>query len=107
MSELKLKLGKRIQNLRKSQKITQEKFSENIGIDIASLSKIETGRNYPSPETLEKIAAALKLEPKDLFNFNSLVDADDLMAKIHDNLEHIKEDKEKLQFVCIVTNELV
>ena len=62
MTNLKIKLGKRIQSLRKSQGITQENFSEILGLDISSLSKIETGRNYPSPENLEKIAAALNVE---------------------------------------------
>ena len=37
---LKNQLGKRIQDLRKAQKLTQEMLAEKINIDITSLSKI-------------------------------------------------------------------
>ncbi len=47
MENLKIKLGKRIKDLRKAKNITQEKLAEMINMDITSLSKIETGRNYP------------------------------------------------------------
>ena len=40
MSDLKLKLGKRIQSLRKSQNITQEKLAEIIDMDITSLFSV-------------------------------------------------------------------
>ena len=41
-------LGKKIQTYRKLRQITQEKLAETIGIETISLSKIETGRNYPT-----------------------------------------------------------
>ena len=44
---LKQKLGKRIQELRKFQNITQEKLAEIVNMDITSLRKIETGRHSP------------------------------------------------------------
>ena len=56
MNNLKIKLGQRIKSLRKNLNITQETLAELINMDITSLSKIETGRNYPQPETIEKIA---------------------------------------------------
>ena len=68
---LKVKLGKRIQDLRNMNKYSQDKFSEKIGINRNSLSKIETGETYPKPETLEKIKDILEVDYKDLFTLNA------------------------------------
>ena len=107
MNSLKIKLGKRIQQLRKQKNITQEKFSEIIGLDITSLSKIETGRNYPSPETLQKIALGLGVEEKDLFNFNDFYSNEEYLDKIKKNIDIIKTDEQKLKFLYKITSELV
>jgi len=69
---LKKELGKNIQNMRKSQKMTQEKFAELIGIDSKNVSKIENGLNYPAAETLTAIANALGVEIYELFVFNDI-----------------------------------
>lgn len=49
-------LCKRIKELRKEKKITQEEMAARIGIDRASLSRIESGVFTPSTENLLKIA---------------------------------------------------
>lgn len=63
-------LGARIKELRKKIGFTQEKLSENIGIDPKHLSRIEVGKSYPSLETLDKISKVLKMELKDFFEFS-------------------------------------
>ena len=55
MSSLKNKFGKRIQQIRKSKHMTQEKLSELVGIDTPNLSNIERGKKFVTAETLEKI----------------------------------------------------
>lgn len=60
--ELKKQIGKRIQNIRKSQGITQEGLAEMIGIEVPSLSNIETGKYSPSIETIQKLATALNVK---------------------------------------------
>ena len=45
--ELKRELGKNIQKYRKLNKITQEKLAELIGVEINSISSIETGKYFP------------------------------------------------------------
>lgn len=70
MDSLKKKLGKRIQQFRKAQKMTQEKLSEMIDLDTPNLSNIECGRRFMTAETLEKIANALNVKESDLFNFS-------------------------------------
>jgi len=96
---LKTQLGKRIQNLRKSQRITQEKLAEKINMDITSLSKIETGRNYPQPETVEKIATALNINICRLFDTEENFSKNDYMEAINKNLSFIQNNEEKLKLL--------
>lgn len=104
---LKQKLGKRIQELRKFQNITQEKLAEIVNMDITSLSKIETGRNYPQPDTLEKIASALSVDIERLFVFKSNFTKEDYIEAIYKNVDFIKNNEEKLKFLYTVTSSLV
>lgn len=62
MNNIKKRLGRRIQELRKSNKLTQEQLAEKIEIGTSNISYIETGKFYPTPETLGKIAKALNVE---------------------------------------------
>jgi transcriptional regulator with XRE-family HTH domain len=64
---LKQDLGKNIQKLRKERKMTQDELAEIVGIDPKNISKIETGKNYPTSETIELIAKALNIEIYELF----------------------------------------
>ena len=50
--QLKKELGKNIQKYRKLNKITQEKLAEAVGLEINSISSIETGKYFPSPDNL-------------------------------------------------------
>ncbi len=93
--DLRKKLGKRIQQLRKLNKFSQELFAEKIGMSRNSLSEIETGESYPKPENLECIKTALNVEFKDLFTFGN---------KTSDKLDNIsmklkKVDDKTLDFV--------
>lgn len=104
---LKNQLGKRIQDLRKAQNFTQERLAEKINIDITSLSKIETGRNYPQPETLEKIANALGIEISQLFVFSENLSKSGYVDAINRNIDFIKNDDEKLKLLYKISCTLV
>lgn len=93
MSDYKKLLGKRIKELRKHTGLTQEKLAESIGIETSSLSGIESGRHFPSMVTLVKIAEILKVEPKALFDFNSLVSISDMKTKILRNLDKVTDEE--------------
>ena len=60
--DIRKQVGKKIQKIRKSKGITQEKLAELIGIEPPSLSYIETGKFSPSTETLQKLSAVLDVE---------------------------------------------
>ena len=66
----KLLLGARIKELRKRAGLSQDQLSEKVGVESKYLSRIETGKRYPSLETLEGIAEALNAEMKELFDFS-------------------------------------
>lgn len=80
---IKKLLGKRIQEIRKSKKLTQERVAEFVGIETNSLSNIETGRFYPTSENLEKIIKILEITPSELFEYEHLQDNDILIAEIN------------------------
>jgi len=69
-TNIRLKLGKRIRELRLRRRYTQEKFSEIVEIDYKYLQRIE-GKNPPALkiDTIERLAKALKVKPADLLKF--------------------------------------
>ena len=67
MEDLKNKVGLKVRRYRKEKDLTQEKLAEKTGISVDFLSLIERGKNAPSFETLEKIAKALGVPVKELF----------------------------------------
>ena len=73
----KQKLGKRIKELRKKRGLTQEQVAELINMEQNSISIIESGRNFPTLVTLEKIANVLDVSLSDFFNYESF---DDIQA---------------------------
>lgn len=93
MPTLKEKLGKRIQEIRKSKKLTQEKLAEMIGIDTPNLSNIERGKRFVSSDTLEKIIKSLNVKEKDLFDFEHIKSKNELINSINNILKEsdIKE----------------
>jgi len=62
-------LGKRIAALRRARNISQEEFAEKSGYSVEFISLVERGVNAPSVAGLDKIAKALRVEIKDLFDF--------------------------------------
>lgn len=52
----RIKIGERIQQLRKEQDISQEDFALMVSLGRSYLSRIETGQRNPSIDVIEKIA---------------------------------------------------
>ena len=55
--------------MRKTADLTQEELSNKAGISVDFLSNVERGVNAPSFENLEKLAKALGVEVRELFDF--------------------------------------
>lgn len=93
--------------MRKFKNITQEKLAEMINMDITSLSKIETGRNYPQPETIEKISQALNIEISQLFSFHYLSTEQDYISAINKNIKFLSQDKYKLKLLYEISSAFI
>lgn len=65
-------LGQRIKELRKRNGLTQAALAELIGMETTNLCKLENGGQIPKEENMEKIAKALKVNIKDLFDFGHM-----------------------------------
>lgn len=66
---IKKALGKRIAALRRAKGLSQEKLAEKSGYSTEFISLVERGVNAPSVVGLNRIACALRIEIKDLFDF--------------------------------------
>ena len=93
---IKEKLGKRIFELRKRLNISQEELAEKLDISQKSLSKIETGRNFLTSETLEKLTIALDVEITELFDFNHTDKKINLLDEIYRYIDNIKNNEKDL-----------
>jgi transcriptional regulator with XRE-family HTH domain len=67
---LQKKLGRRISELRRLRKLTQEQLSEALGCSVEFISLVERGVNAPSVASLADYAKILKVEVRDLFTFD-------------------------------------
>jgi transcriptional regulator with XRE-family HTH domain len=66
---LQKKLGRRIAELRRSQKLTQEQMAEALGCSVEFISLVERGVNAPSVASLADYARILKVDVRELFTF--------------------------------------
>lgn len=69
IESFKLKLGKRVKELRESKGLTQPELGALINKDYQAVGRIEAGRVNPSAFIIYQIAKALKVSANDIFNF--------------------------------------
>jgi len=89
MSRLSQQLGKRIRELRKVKRLTQARLAERANLSEACIGTIERGHRTPRLPTLQKIASALKVEVRDLFNFHpeEISTSDEALKELYRNVE--------------------
>ena len=63
--------AKRLKQIRKQRHLTLEKFAELVEISPNHISKLESARTFPSFQLISRIANALNIDMKELFNFDS------------------------------------
>jgi transcriptional regulator with XRE-family HTH domain len=61
-------LAANLKENRRKHGITQEQFAEKADVSAHYIAMIETCNTFPKPEMLERLAAALDLEPHQLFS---------------------------------------
>ena len=67
--ELLQKIGKQIRKIRMSRNLRQNEIAYRCNFDKSSYHNIETGKRNVTLLTLNKIANALEIELKELFDF--------------------------------------
>lgn len=67
MVNINKKVAKRIRQIRKEKKLTQEEVAYRAELDYSYYNQIENARRNPSVEALERIARALGVNIKRLF----------------------------------------
>ena len=90
-------LGEKVKRLRKMRGYTQEQFSEIIDITPRNLCRIESGENFVTAETLDKILNALNVPADILFTYEHLKDNKELLADIYTYIDKIKLNHKKLE----------
>ena len=92
----KKKLGLKIKELRKRKGLTQEELAELIQMEQNSSSVMESGRNFPTLGTLEKIAKVLDVNLSDFFDYDYIEDIDVIKASTEDIISKM-DDKQLRQ----------
>jgi len=99
-------LGDNIKRIRKSKGYKQEDLAEMIGLEIKSLSLIETGKGFVSAKTLEKLSASLNVPISELFEVQNL-DAESIYQSVIENLELIRNNSAKLKTISLALKSLI
>ncbi len=68
--KIKKQFGNRVRLLRKKLNLSQEELGFQTGLDRTYISGIERGFRNPSLVNINKLAKALKVDLKTLFDFN-------------------------------------
>lgn len=103
MTEEKVLIGKKIKEIRNNSGYTQEIFSEMIGLEPSSLSNIETGKSFPSMQTLLNIMNRFKIKPEEIFNYDYLKNEDDLETDILEIIKNLPYDRKQIAYKIIKT----
>ncbi len=80
--KLKKNIGEKIKFFRKKRGLSQQELAELVDIEMKSLSRIESGHNYPQCENLVAIAQVLNVLPWQLY----FSDETESIAKMKENI---------------------
>ena len=69
MSDIKKKFGHRLRELRKEKDLAQDKLAMKDGLNPSYVGFIERAQRNPTLETIQKLASALEVDIKELFDF--------------------------------------
>lgn len=101
MEDKKKLVGKKIKEIRTKLYITQEAFAESIGLETSSLSNIETGKSYPSMQTLLNIIEKFDVKPQEFFDFAYLDEDINLENEMIEIIKKQPYDKKQIMYKII------
>ena len=103
MENIKVLFGKKIKELRKKKAFTQAQLAELVNVDDKHISCIEGGKNFPSPDLLERLACSLNVSVKELFEFEYLKEPENLKNEISSILDKLTVEQLQLTYKYIKT----
>ncbi|GIH73302.1 transcriptional regulator [Sphaerimonospora thailandensis] len=77
-------LGELLRQLRKDAGLTGKELAERAGVAQPTISRMETGRLLPTPETVERVAAALQLDEE------ARRELDTLLVRLRDEVSRLR-----------------
>lgn len=89
-----MKFGENLKLIRKSKKISQEELAEKLGISRQSVSKWETGENYPSMNNIMCLCDIFKCNINELVH-EDFIDINFLDDEIKMSVVKFKKEKQK------------
>ena len=98
-TELKTLLGLKIKHYRKQLALTQEELGEKIERTQRKVSLIELGSSFPNPEALINIAKVFNCSIKDLFDFEPIINIENLKDELSKLTNKLSEDKLKTLYL--------
>ena len=101
MENTKVLLGARIKEIRKARGLTQEKLAEMIEVEQKHVSRIESGKNFPTIDRLEKMAAALNVPIMGFFDFLHLEEDDEVVVNLEAMLMELDGNSRKIAYRLI------
>jgi len=85
--KLKKNIGAKIKFYRKKRGLSQNELAEMVNIEMKSLSRIESGHNYPQCENLVAIARALRVDPWRIYFCDSDCDIEKIKNTLYSAIE--------------------
>lgn len=83
-----MEFSEKLQELRKSRNLTQEELAEALYVSRTAISKWESGRGYPSIDSLKEISRFFSVSIDDLLSGEKLVSIAE------------KENKSNIRYIC-------
>ena len=104
---IKSELGQKIKSMRLNRNLTQDELAEKVDISQRTLSGIETGENFVTAETLDKIAKALNTTFEELFATDHYKETPVLVKELGEVISQLSSDKRKLDILYNVGKSLL
>lgn len=93
----------KLKSIVKKRNLTQAQLAELVNVDDKHISCIESGKNFPSADLIERLATSLEVEPKDLFEFYYLQETADLKSDLISMLDKLSQDELSLAYKYVRT----
>lgn len=106
---IKSELGQKIRRMRLKRHMTQDELAEKVDISQRTLSGIETGENFVTAETLDKLVDALETTFEEMFATNHYKEIPVLAREIAAIVQALSEegDRRNLEIMYSVGKSLL